>query len=223
MKGRAILYSAEELTWLEANHLLPIGDYHAAFVRAFERSDVKAGHLHALRKRQGWRTGRTGRFETGREPMNKGQPCPEGKGGRHPNARATQFRKGQRSGVAVRLYKPIGTERLSKEGYLERKIHDGLPLQSRWRGVHLLRWEEINGPVPKGHALKCLDGDRLNTDPSNWCCLPRAVLARLNGGRHKTRLAYDQAAPEVRPTILAMAQLQHGVQAARERIAEEAR
>lgn len=218
MKRRPIIYSADELAWLEANRTLPISEYHAAFLAAFGREDVSAGHLHALRKRKGWKTGRTGQFARGAVPVNKGQKCPEGKGGRHPNARRTQFKPGTRQGVAVKLYKPIGTERLSKEGYVERKIHDGLPLQSRWRAVHLLRWEEQHGPVPAGHCLKCLDGNRTNTDPSNWIAVPRAMIPRLAGGnRYRRVVPYDQAAPELRPLLLAAAKLEHAARTKRSR------
>lgn len=206
MKGFPIRYSAEEMAWLEANRLLVISDYARAFCATFGR-EVAAKNLHALRKRKGWKTGRTGCFEKGDAPHNKGKPCEPGRGGRHPNARKTQFRKGHgRSGIAATVYKPIGTERFSKNGYLERKIHDGMPLQSRWRSVHLIEWEAINGPMPKGMALKCLDGDRLNTAPSNWELIPRALLPRLNGrfGR-----GYDEAPAELKPTILAVAKLEH--------------
>lgn len=209
MRGRAIPYSAAEMNWLEQHQTEPITEWHAGFVKTFARSDVEPKHLNALRKRKGWRTGRSGQFAPGQTPANKGKVCEAGKGGRHPNSQKTQFRKGERRGVAVRLYKPVGTERLAKDGYLERKIHDGLPLQSRWRAVHLIRWEAENGPVPKGSALKCLDGDRLNTDPANWECIPRGVLARLNGGRFKKTLAYDEAHPAVKPAVMAMAKLRH--------------
>lgn len=94
MKGHWITYSATEVAWLEANRLLPIAGYHEAFSREFGRVDVSAANLHALRKRKGWKTGRTGQFVKGQEPVNKGKPCPPGKSGRHPNARKTQFRKG---------------------------------------------------------------------------------------------------------------------------------
>lgn len=210
MKGRSIPYSDAEMAWLEANRLLPISDYAAGFCAIFGRHDVTAAHLHALRKRKGWKTGRTGCFAKGQEPTNKGKPCPPGVGGRHPNARRTQFTAGERRGVAVKLYKPIGTERLSKEGYRQRKIHDGMPLQSRWRAVHLIEWEAVNGPVPKGHCLKCLDGDVLNTTPANWKLIPRAMLPALAGGnRYRKRLAYDDAASELKPTLLAMAEVEH--------------
>lgn len=209
MRGHPIQYRADEMAWLEANRLLPVAEYHRGFCETFARHDVTQGHLHSLRKRKGWKTGRTGCFQPGQAPPNKGRRCPPGVGGHHPNARRTQFKKGHgRSGVAVKLYKPIGTERLSKNGYRERKIHDGMPLQSRWRAVHLIEWEAANGPIPPGHCLKCR-GDKLDTDPSNWMLIPRALLPALNGGRHKRRLAYDAAEPDLRPALLAMARIEH--------------
>lgn len=214
MKGRAIPYSAAEMAWLEANRLLPIADYHAAFQAQFDRPDVSAVNLHSLRKRKGWRTGRTGQFAKGQESWNKGKPFPTA--ATHPNCRKTQFRPGERRGVAAKLYKPIGTERVSKDGYLERKINDDLPLQSRWRAVHLINWEAINGPLPDAHALKCLDGNRLNVDPSNWDCIHRGVLARLNGGRHRRTLPFDHASPELKPLVMASAKLKHAAGEKRE-------
>ena len=203
MKGHPIPYSADEMAWLEANRLLPVGDYHAGFQAAFQRPDVTPGLLHALRKRKGWKTGRTGCFVKGQDPFNKGQPHPS-----RGRSAATQFKKGERRGVAVKLYQPIGTERRCKDGYLERKINDDLPLQSRWRAVHLIEWEAVNGPIPKGFCLKAKDGDRTNTAPENWTLIPRALLPALNGGRHKRRPAYDAAAPELKPTLLTLAEVE---------------
>lgn len=117
------------------------------------------------------------RFQKGITPWNKGT---KGITGQHENCQRTQFKKGHFSGRAAEVYKPIGTERLSKDGYLERKIHDGMPLQSRWRAVHIVRWEEINGPLPKGHALVFRDSDKSNTDPSNMELVTRAELMRRN-------------------------------------------
>lgn len=212
-KGKAIPYSAEEMAWLEANRLLPVADYARGFNAAFGR-EVDPKNLHALRKRKGWKTGRTGQFETGREPRNKGTKCEPGKGGLHPNARRTQFKPGGRTGKAALNYQPIGAERIV-EGYRERKVHDGLPRQSRWQLVHRIEWEAINGLVPEGMCLKCLDGDRLNADPSNWALVPRSILPRLAGGRRKQYLAYDDASPEVRPALLAVAKLDDKARKAR--------
>lgn len=211
MKGRAIRYSAEEMAWLETNRLLPISEYHAGFAAEFGRSDVSAVNLHSLRKRKGWKTGRTGCFEKGQAPVNKGKPCAPGTGGRHPNARATQFKKGERTGIAQKHYKPIGYERITIDGYRERKVNDGPVFKDRWQLVQRIEWEKANGPIPEGYALKCLDGNKLNCSPENWEPVHRGVLARLNGGRHRKTLPYDAAPPELRPIVMASAKLKHAL------------
>lgn len=206
LTGRRRLYSPAEIQWLKANCTLETPEYHRAFCERFTRTDVSAAKLTGLRKREGWKTGRTGKFTKGQVSPNKGKPCPEGKSGRHPNARRTQFKKGTRSGIAVELYQPIGTE-MERDGYRVRKINDGMPLQARWRAVHLIRWEALHGPLPAGMCLKCLDGDKLNTDPANWELISRATLARLNLGKRWNGLDYEAAPDELKPAILSIAKL----------------
>lgn len=208
MKGRRILYSAPEMAWLTAHRDMVISDYHRAFVAAFDRHDVTAQQLHGLRKRQGWKTGRTGRFAPGQAPANKGKPCAPGTGGRHPNARRTQFRPGQLPANT----KYLGHERINTDGYVEISVAETNPhtgYERRYVHKHVHRWTAANGPVPDGHVLKCLDGDKTNTDPANWTPIPRGVLARLTAGRGRRRPAYDAAAPEVKPVLLTLARVEH--------------
>lgn len=205
MKGVQIKYSAAELAWLEANRTLVISDYHSEFCRRFERVDVTAIQLHALRKRKGWRTGRTGAFAKGMTPHNKGKACPPGYGGRHPNARKAHFRKGALNGRAADHLKPLGTERINKDGHRERKVSDQGSARERWRQVHRMEWEAINGPVPAGYVLKCL-GDKLNVEPSNWTLIPRAMLPRLNSRYSRD---YDNAPAELKPAIMAITRLEY--------------
>lgn len=206
MRGRRVPYSRAELAWIESARALPRKEAHRLFCEKFKRDDVTLTHYNALCKRRGWLTGRDGRIAKGTIPCNKGKKCEPGKGGNHPNSRRTQFKPGTRQGVATKLYKPIGTERVSRDGYLERKIHDGMPLQSRWRAVHLIRWEEVNGPVPKGMCLKCLDGNNGNTEPDNWVAIPRGALPFLNGHRGHN---YNEVPDELKPAVLTLARLKH--------------
>lgn len=204
MKGYPITYSADELAWLEENRAMVISDYQAAFSARFGR-DVSAANLHALRKRKGWKTGRTGCFAKGAEPHNKGRAHPIA--ALHPNCRKTHFKKGHEPHNT----RFAGHERINKNGYIEVSVEQTNPhtgYRRRYVLKHRWLWEMANGPVPDGMALKCL-GDKLNTDPSNWQLVPRAILPRLNGGRHKTRVAYDSAPDELKPTILAVAKLAH--------------
>lgn len=201
MKGRWISYTDDQLAWLAANRDLPRADLHAAFQQTFDRPDVSRANLTAICKRKGWLTGRSGQFPKGNTSHNAGQ-----KGVRYAGSEKGWFKKGERRGRASRMHKPIGTERMSKSGYLERKINEDMPFQRRWRAVHIVNWEAIHGPLPAGMALKSLDGNRLNTDPANWQLVPRALLPRLNG---KSGRGYDAAPVEIKPTILAIARLEH--------------
>lgn len=216
MKGRAITWHAEELAWIERHKDWSRAEAHRAFCNLFGRPEISFGAYCALCKRKGWKTGRTGCFVKGQVPLNKGKPM---SAATRAKVAATMFSKGDRSGRAAQNYKPIGTVRLNDDGYLERKIHDGLPMQSRWRLLHLLNWEAIHGPVPEGMCLKNLDGDRQNTDPSNWQLIDRALLPSLNGGSWGG-IAYDAAPAEVKPALMALAKLRVAKRDAMRRISE---
>jgi len=153
----------------------------AVFVRAAVLGLTKSAEYlaspDACRLRRGDNVGAAFRFKKGHVPANKGLRRPGWAPGR---MKQTQFKKGERRGVAVRLYQPIGTERISKDGYLERKINDDLPLQARWRAVHLLLWEATHGPVPKGHAIAFRNGDKRDIRLDNLECISRVELMARN-------------------------------------------
>jgi len=205
MKGRAIQWSAEELAWIEARCELPRRLLHAVFVYAFNRPDVSMSSLCGLCERKGWMTGRTGCFKPGIVPANKGQKMPF-----NPRSAATRFVKG---GLPHNT-KHLGYERVSKEGYTEISIAETNPhtgFERRFVFKHRHLWEQANGPLPDGMCLKCLDGDKSNTDPANWEALPRALLPRLNG---KYGRGYDTAPADIKPTILAITKLEHAAREA---------
>ena len=98
-------------------------------------------------------------LKPGNQPWNKGA---KGSTGIHPNCRATQFKKGEVQGRAAALVQPIGAERVSKDGILQRKVNNELPFQRRWRSVHSLVWEAAHGPIPQGHKVVFLPGQFTN-------------------------------------------------------------
>lgn len=207
MRGRSIRYSAAELEWIEAHATLPRREAYQRFCRKFGRKDVSLTNFTALCKRKGWMTGRTGRYEKGRVPENKGKKMPF-----HPNSARTRFKKGR----LPHNTKFAGHERVSKDGYVEISVEEINPhtgFERRYVLKHRWLWEKKHGPVPKGHVLKSLDGDKTNTDPDNWVAIPRAMLPRLAGGL-LGRINYDQADAALKPAILTAAQLDH---AARQR------
>lgn len=103
------------------------------------------------------------RFVPGTTPWNKGKP---GSTGTQPGCRATQFKPGEMRGAAQHNYVPIGSLRITKDGYLERKVNDTHPTPARrWVAVHRLAWEAVHGPLPHGHVVVFRPGRR-TTDPS---------------------------------------------------------
>lgn len=131
----------------------------------------------AGRLTKGDQKGASSRFQKGHEPANKGLRRP----GYSPGKMAsTQFKPGVRQGVAVDLYKPVGTRRISKDGYHEIKINDDMPLQKRWRFVHLVLWEEHLGPLPKGFCVTFKNGDKNDIRIDNLALISRAERMRRN-------------------------------------------
>ena len=207
MKGRVIEYSDAELFWIQDNSKRPRREAHTEFVELWNRPDVSLSNFNALCKRNGWMTGRTGCFAKGQAAHNKGKKMPF-----NPNSARTQFKKGQRP----HTWRGAGHERVDKkDGYVimivdEPNPHTGASTRPVLK--HRYLWEKLNGPVPEGHRLKCLDGDKTNTDPSNWEAIPAAMAPRLNGrfGR-----GYDHAPAELKPTIMLTAKLEHAAREAK--------
>lgn len=198
MRGHRISYSTTELAWIQSHCAMPRRAAHALFCATFSRSDVAIEHFKALCTRRGWATGRTGCFVKGQRPHNYGKTMPF-----NPHSARTQFQKGH----APHNTRYLGHERIDKYGYIEISIDEMNPhtgFSRRYVLKHRYLWERQYGPVPAGHCLKCLDGNRRNTDPLNWCLVSRSLLPFLNGHRGPN---YDAAPPAVKPAILALAKL----------------
>lgn len=112
-----------------------------------------AGRLDGVR-------GGATRFKKGQVPANKGLRRPGWAPG---NMAATQFKKGRPANEA-RNYVPIGSLRINKDGYLERKITDDPTIYParRWIAIHRQVWIEANGPVPDRHMVVFKKGMRTN-------------------------------------------------------------
>jgi HNH endonuclease len=98
------------------------------------------------------------RFQPGLVPWNKGSHFVAG--GRSAETRFKAGRKPQES----HNYLPIGSLRISKDGYLQRKVTDDQSLYpaDRWQFVHRQVWEAAHGPIPAGHMVAFRKGQFTN-------------------------------------------------------------
>jgi hypothetical protein len=162
-------WSNEELDYLREHYPLhTISELVPMFNERFS-ANVTLNQLKGTLSRHKILSGRNGRFEKGQIPFNKGM---KGINFGGENGKKTQFKKGQ----MPLNYKPVGTERVNVDGYTEVKIAD----PNKWRLKHLYIWEQVHGPLPKGHCLLFLDGNNLNVTLDNLQLISRNQLLRLN-------------------------------------------
>jgi len=155
--------------------------YRRASMLGLRKSEAFAASDKSGRIFKGGKLGQTTQFAPGQKPWNTGTHYVAG--GR---SAETRFKKGEMSGAAQHNYVPIGTLRISKDGYLERKMTDDQSLYParRWTFVHRIVWAQAHGPIPAGYMVvfrkghftnnvELLTADRLE-------CISRADNARRN-------------------------------------------
>lgn len=185
----------EQLEFLRAGYrTMPAPELTAAFNARFGETRTKENIKVTLGNYR-ITAGRTGHFTKGGQSWNKGV-----KG--YIGANATSFKKGS----VPPNRKPIGTERICpKDGFVQIKVaetdpYTGFPTRYKHKHVHV--WEQEHGPVPKGHVVAFIDGDKLNCEPENLMLLTRKELLCLN--LHN----YKDAPAELKPSVLALAKLE---------------
>lgn len=171
-------YTQEHIDYIAANIPgCPFKELTDMFNKKFGMN-LKVSAMVSLADRHGLHNGRDTRLNKGWKPtqFRKGcTPWNKGKKGVCTGGKATQFKKGHKPHNWV----PIGSERITKDGYIQVKIQEG-KFQHNWRAKHVLVWEATNGPVPKSHAVIFGDGNNRNFDPGNLLLVSRKQLARLN-------------------------------------------
>ncbi|MCW8416543.1 HNH endonuclease, partial [Pseudomonas aeruginosa] len=113
---------------------------------------------------------------------------------------ATRFKKGQKP----HTWLPVGSTRISADGYLQRKISDtGYPPRD-WKGIHILLWEEHFGPIPTGHCVCFKDNNKQNVVIDNLELITRAERMRRN--------SIHRYPPELKSAIRVISKLKRTIQ-----------
>lgn len=112
-----------------------------------------------------------GRFKAGSAPWNKGKPFDSGW-----RSHQTRFKPGNKP----HTWHPVGHERVTSDGYRERKMADTGRTRRDYVGLHILLWREHHGDIPAGHAVVFRNGDKTDIRIDNLECITRRELMRRN-------------------------------------------
>ncbi len=103
------------------------------------------------------------RFRKGSIPPNKGKRMsPE----LYAKCAPTMFKKGNTPGN----HRPVGSERVNVDGYIERKVAE----PNKWECKHRIIWKQAHGDIPKGYNIQFKDGNPLNCTLENLYIISRA-------------------------------------------------
>lgn len=154
-------YTPEEIEFLKQN--VP-GRTLKEFQRLFNEKfnlNVSEQSIENAKRRYNIKSGLTGgQFCKGHTPANKGKKWSEymSKEGQESSLRTT-FKKGN----IPHNHRPVGSERITKDGYIEIKVQE----PNKWKLKHRMLYEKEYGVIPKGHKLIFADGNKLNLDLDN--------------------------------------------------------
>jgi len=201
-------YSKEHLDFLAREYAIKcLPQLTEAFNQQFGLNKSK-DQIRAALKNHKITCGRTGCFEKGMKPWNAGT-----KGLVQPNS--GNFKKGQ----IPKNHKPIGHERVcSKDGYILIKVDEVNPYtgaQGWYRFKHVVIWEQMNGPVPKGHVVRFKDGNKLNCAPENLVLLTRREHMQI------TRSGFSDVPKHLKPSVLEIGRLESKLFELKNRKAEQ--
>ena len=187
-------YTAEQRAFLEENYLgVKTRDLAQMFNDRFGTERTR-DQIKSYLTNHNLHNGVVCQFPKGHIPANKGKKMnPEV----YARIKATMFQKGHRPAN----YKPIGSERVDKDGYHLVKVAE----PNIWRAKHVILWEKYNGPVPKGQKVVFANQNHDDIRIENLLIVSAAQLCVVN----KRRMVYPDA--ELTKASLSLANLLIGI------------
>lgn len=108
-------------------------------------------------------------FKKKHVPANKGKKM---SAEQYAKCKGTMFKKGNRP----QNYRPVGSERINVDGYIEIKVKD----PGTWKLKHRVIWEQYNGKIPKGMLVIFKDNNPLNCTLDNLLSISKDENLKMN-------------------------------------------
>lgn len=168
-------WTDEELAYLKETYATHSRNETVQMFNEHFNTDFKWTTLISIIKRKGYKTCSDGRYKKGVTPANKGvKMTPE----RYAKCAKTMYKKGN---IPVG-YKPLGTERITKDGYIEVKIAE----PNKWDRLQILVVQSMLGRTidRNKEVIRFIDGNPKNCNPENLILTTRGAHIRINVREH---------------------------------------
>lgn len=163
------LTTPEQDEWIKANAHGKTGAEIQRMIAEKFGLELTLDQIKSYKSRKKINTGLTGYFPKGNIPANKGKKLsPE----TYALCKATMFKKGN----IPQSWRPVGSERIAKDGYIEIKVAE----PNKWKPKQRVVWEQHHGEIPKGMKVIFADGNKLNISIDNLRLVSSANLLVLN-------------------------------------------
>lgn len=171
-------YSEEQKEFIITNNY---GKYSKELAEMFNQhfnTNITAKEIAYFRKNNKLNSGLTGQFKKGNVAHNKGKKQIEYMNQESiERTKATRFKKGNKP----KNYRPVGSERITKDGYIEVKVAD----PNKWETKNKIIYKQYFGDIPEGHKIIYADGNKLNNDINNLILVSDSEELIMN--RHRLR------------------------------------
>lgn len=153
-------YSEEQKEFIITNNYGKYSKELAEMFNQYFNTNITAKEIAYFRKNNKLNSGLTGQFKKGNVAHNKGKKQIEYMSQEAiERTKETRFKKGNKP----KNYRPVGSERITKDGYIEVKVAD----QNKWETKNKIIYKQYFGDIPKGHKVIYADGNKLNNDINN--------------------------------------------------------
>ena len=171
-------YSEEQKEFIITNNY---GKYSKELAEMFNQhfnTNITAKEIAYFRRNHKLNSGLTGQFKKGNVAHNKGKKQIEYMSQESiERTKKTRFKKGNKP----KNYRPVGSERITKDGYIEVKVAD----PNKWETKNKIIYKQYYGDIPKGHKVIYADGNKLNNDINNLILVSDNEELIMN--RHRLR------------------------------------
>lgn len=145
-------------------------------------TNITAKEIKYFRENHKLNSGLTGQFQKGNISHNKGKKQSEYMTKEAiERTKATRFKKGNRP----INYRPVGSERITKDGYIEIKIKE----PNKWQLKHRYIYEQHYGTIPDGYNIMFADKNKLNLDINNLILISKSEDLIMN----RNKLIYEDS------------------------------